>query len=677
MAIHRLVLAAFIVSVSSIRTRAQDGEFVEKVLGREIIGPRQTLAETADYCESLIPRVPSPTTLTHWKVYSREMRTDALSHVIFRGEASTWRTAKTRVEWGATIPGGQGYRIKKLRYEAIPGLWIPALLYEPEKLAGKVPVIIDVNGHDASGKASDYKQVLCINLAKRGMLALNVDWYGMGQLGGKDFGHDQINHIDLCGTSGVATHFLAQTRAIDLALALENTDPERLAVTGLSGGGWQTIFVSAFDTRVRLCNPVAGYSSFRTRARFFSDLGDSEQTPCDLATVTDYAAMTAMIAPRAALLTFNAKDDCCFASDHALPPLLEAARPIFKLYGVEDKLRTHINHDPGTHNYLTDNRQAFLRMVGEQFFPGSSQFDAKEISCDSELKTPDELRVEMPRDNETLHGLASGLSERLPRDRMPTEGKEQARTWQERARDRLRQIVRARQDAAKADKVGEESSGSITAIRWRLQVGAWSVPVAEFVRGTPKTTVLMIGDAGRRQLAAAVRDRLKGNGELRVLVVDPFYLGESLITDHGYLFALLLAAVGDRPLGVQASQIAAVAEWAKAREPGVPVELAAFGPRTSVMALVAAGLSHSEVDSVVLSEPLGSLKELIETRAAYIDMPELFCFGLLEHFDVFQLAAMTAPRDLTIRQPNVRARKELEGLEAWYAVWGRRWNPFR
>ena len=33
-------------------------------------------------------------------------------------------------------------------------MWIPALLYEPEKLDGKVPVVMNVNGHvGASGKA--------------------------------------------------------------------------------------------------------------------------------------------------------------------------------------------------------------------------------------------------------------------------------------------------------------------------------------------------------------------------------------------------------------------------------------------------------------------------------------------------------------------------------------------
>src|SRR5581483_6049832 len=124
------------------------------------------------------------------------------------------------------------------------------------------------------------------------------------------------------------------------------------------------------ETRVTLTDPVAGYSSFLTRGQHFSDLGDSEQTPCDLATVVDYTHLTAMMAPKPTLLTFNAKDDCCFAAGHALPPLLEAAGPIFKLYGWPENLRSHVNENPGNHNYGLDNRQAFYRMLGDHWFRG-------------------------------------------------------------------------------------------------------------------------------------------------------------------------------------------------------------------------------------------------------------------------------------------------------------------
>ena len=60
--------------------------------------------------------------------------------------------------------------------------------------------MLNVNGHDAKGKAADYKQIRCINQAKRGILALNLEWFGMGQLKGPGFGHGLINAVDLCGT---------------------------------------------------------------------------------------------------------------------------------------------------------------------------------------------------------------------------------------------------------------------------------------------------------------------------------------------------------------------------------------------------------------------------------------------------------------------------------------------
>lgn len=63
-----------------------------------------------------------------------------------------------RVEWDGVLKGGPGYRIHKLRYEAVPGLWIPAVLYEPEGASGKVPVVLNLNGHDDPGKAAPYKQ---------------------------------------------------------------------------------------------------------------------------------------------------------------------------------------------------------------------------------------------------------------------------------------------------------------------------------------------------------------------------------------------------------------------------------------------------------------------------------------------------------------------------------------
>ncbi|HZW32518.1 MAG TPA: hypothetical protein VFF52_17520, partial [Isosphaeraceae bacterium] len=185
-----------------------DAAGLRAVLDRPLLAPGQTLVEVRAFVDARIPDLPAVQSADEWRATAERLRADTLRTVIFRGQAAAWRDATTRVEFLQTIAGGPGYHIRKLRFEALPGLWIPALLYEPDRLAGRVPVVLNVNGHDAKGKAADYKQLRCINQAKRGMIALSLEWFGMGQLRTPGFGHGLINAIDLCGTSGIATHFL-------------------------------------------------------------------------------------------------------------------------------------------------------------------------------------------------------------------------------------------------------------------------------------------------------------------------------------------------------------------------------------------------------------------------------------------------------------------------------------
>jgi hypothetical protein len=673
------LLAALAVLGVVPRLSAEEKSAVQAALEHEIIGPRQTLTETVDYLQGRVPRMPEFPTRTTWEKEADRLRSAILKRVVYRGEAAAWRDAKLGLEWQDTIQGGPGYRIRKLRYEALPGLWVPALLYEPEKLSGKVPIVLNVNGHDAKGKAAAYKQIRCINQAKRGMLALNVEWLGMGQLRTDNYHHGRMNQLDLCGTSGIAPFYLNMKRGLDVLLGLENADPERVAVTGLSGGGWQTIFISSLDTRVTLANPVAGYSALRSHLEHFKDLGDSEQAPCDLATLADYTHLTALMAPRALLLTYNDKDDCCFESGYALPPLVEAATPVFKLYGREKLLRTHVNSDPGTHNYQKDNRQALYRMLGDLFYPDDTGYKAEEIVSDGEVKTAEQLAVKLPSPNANFNSLALALAKKLPLGPDLPSDKTAGLKWQKDQRDKLGKLVRAKDYWVRAAKVGSEEKDGLRVTRWRLKLGegmvagVWTVPAVELERGEPKGTTMLVADAGRRAAAAQVERLLRA--DQRVLAVDPFYFGEAKLAERDYLFPLLMSSLGDRPLAVQASQVDAVARWAADELKRGPVTVASAGPRSSAIVLVAAGLEERAIARVELSGSHGSLKEVIEQNATVEQMPELFCFGLLEAFDVNQLVALCAPRPVRFREPSARVRSEVAGLKGWYATLGTDFDP--
>lgn len=630
-------------STARAQETSQQSADLANLLARPVLADGQALAEVRAFCDRRIAAMPRPSTWSEWHHEAERVRREVLQKVVFRGVPARWRSASRRIEWLDTIEGGPGYRIKKLRYEALPGLWIPALLYEPEHLEGRVPVVLNVNGHDGRGKALPYKQIRCINQAKRGMLALNAEWLGMGQLQGEGYSHARMNQLDLCGVSGLAVFYLVMERALDILLDHPHADVERVAMAGLSGGGWQTIVFSSLDRRVTLANPVAGYSSFKTRVEYFSDLGDSEQTPTDMAMLADYMHLTALRAPRPTLLTYNTQDECCFASAHALPPLLTEVEPIFALAGVSSRLRSHVNDDPGTHNFERENREAFYKMLGDHFFAGDAAYSATEIESESEVKTADELHVPLPDKNLDFHKLARRRMANLPRHKQRAANPSADAVSKPTAAS-LQQIVRLTDYMPTSELAGEAAAGNTQARYWRIKLGDdWMVPVVELTRGAPQHTACVVADGGRTTAADQIEQLLAAG--YRVLAVDPFYLGESKLADRGYLFALFVASVGARPVGVQADGLQAVIRWAKTQF-DVPVkQLVANGPRVSLAALIAAaaGAADERPGQLDLHGSLGSLREVIAKNWSVNDYPEMFCFGLLQHCDIDDLVELSKP----------------------------------
>ena len=666
-----LALAIFYVPNLSI---GSDLAVIKEWLSNPLLAPDQPQVEIERFLEPRIPRMPAVTNRADWERQTQRIREEMLSKVIYRGKGGDWRDATLGIDWQDVIHGDETYRIKKLRYEALPGLWIPALLYEPLQLTGPTAVAMNINGHDGNGKAADYKQIRCINQAKRGMLALNVEWLGMGQLRGPGYSHGKMNQLDLCGTCGLAPFYLVMKRGLDVLLSHPHADPARVAVAGLSGGGWQTIFISSLDTRVTLSNPVAGYSSFLTRIHHHQDLGDSEQTPNDMATVGDYSHLTALLAPRATLLTYNIKDDCCFSSDHALPPLLEAATPIFKLFGQESRLHSHVNHEPGTHNFERDNREAHYKMLVEYFLADKTGITPIEIDSQSEVKTAEQLTVALPQPNADFNSLAKDLSRSLPLAAALPQNQSDLQEWQKSRRETLKGLLRAHDYPVAAEMMQQQNNDGIMATMFRLRIGeTWTIPAVELSPENAAGTTLLAADAGRAELAKECQELL--NSGQRVLAIDPFYMGESKFKNRPYLWALLVQTVGDRPVGLQASQFTAVARWLKTRFPGQRVEIRVQGERLSLAGLCATAIEPVAIDAVRVDGSLASLREVIERNDSYDAKPELFCFGLLEHFDIQSIAALSVPRDVRFTSPSDRHRTELAGLPGLYKLAGKEFDP--
>jgi hypothetical protein len=128
-----------------------------------------------------------------------------------------------------------------------------------------------------------------------------------------------------------------------------------------------------------------------------------------------------------------------------------------------------------------------------------------------------------------------------------------------------------------------------------------------------------------------------------VLAVDVLHVGESKLPSHDFLFGLLISAVGQRPLGVQAAQVNAIADW-WAPQVGKPVQLKAVGRRSSLIAWCSAALNAKSLAGVKTQGGFGSLKEVIDAGLAIPDGPEMFCFGLLQVVDVPELKRLAGEK---------------------------------
>ena len=433
------------------------------------------------------------------------------------------------------------------------------------------------------------------------------------------YAHYRLNQIDLTGTSGIAAFFLAQKRLVDIALQHPNADPDRLGVDGAFGRRLADDLPQlarspgeARDVRGRilqLCHSdtISGDGSRRFRA---NARGSGRYA--------DYTHLSAMVAPNPLQIANNARDNCCFRADYAQAPLMVAVRPIWEMYGDSARLRSHVNFDAG-HNYGLENREALYRFLAEFFHAGS----AEEIPSAAEVRKPDELRVPLPAGNESFHSIAVKLAASLPKP-----GGDRAR---------LRDIVRWTDYHATPHRVATQTAGAVTITTTRLALDdTWTVPAIEFSRADSAGTTLVIADSGRSALANEIDGLLQQ--KQRVVAIDPFYFGESRMDTRDFLFALLVSSLGERPLGIQAGQVAAAARWLKQKYGSVSVT--AYGPRTSLIAQVAAAADPDAIAGLKLVRPMTSLHEVLERDLTVQDAPELFCFGLLEYFDIPQLTKL-------------------------------------
>jgi dienelactone hydrolase len=272
------------------------------------------------------------------------------------------------------------YSVEKVYFESLPGYYLCGNLYRPLGRSGRLPGVLSPHGHWDYGRLENEPlnsvPLRAINLAKQGFVVFSYDMVGYNDTiqTPHDFGDPREQ---LWGFGSLGLQLWNSIRSLDFLESLPDVDPQRLAVTGESGGGTQTFLVAAVDDRVKWDAPVNMISAIMQGG------GDCENAP-GLRFDTFNVEIGAMMAPRPMLMVSATGDWTKNTPREEYP----GVRSIYELYGKADNLEMVQIDAP--HNYNQASREAMYSFFGKRILG-----DPKEVkeASGAHAEKPQDLLV--------------------------------------------------------------------------------------------------------------------------------------------------------------------------------------------------------------------------------------------------------------------------------------------
>ena len=280
-----------------------------------------------------------------------------------------------------------GFTVEKVYFESVPGFFVTGLLFRPENsMTKKCPAVLSPHGHGGrlqdhgkSGGKGVLKQIEigAEKFEESGRMPKIARCATLARLGCVTFLYDMIGYADNLQLSYKLAHqfskrrpnferqkdwglysaqaemrmfsiFGLQTwnsiRALDFMESLPDIDPARIAVTGGSGGGTQTILLGALDDR-----PIASFPNGMVSSSMQG--GCTCENASLLRIGSGNVEMTALFAPKPQGMTA--------ADDWTREMLIEGKgfhelKKLYALYGKPEYVicpdLTHFKHN---YNYVT------------------------------------------------------------------------------------------------------------------------------------------------------------------------------------------------------------------------------------------------------------------------------------------------------------------------------------
>jgi dienelactone hydrolase len=243
----------------------------------------------------------------------------------------------------------------------------------------RAPAVLIPHGHWKQGRLEDQPSysvpALGINLARQGYVAFAYDMTGYNDTRQTPHSFGSPAHA-LWSFHPMGLQLWNSIRALDYLQSLPVVDGDRIAVTGASGGGSQTIFLTAVDDRVKVAAPVNMVSAHMQG-------GDPCEEAPNLRLKTSNVEIAALAAPRPLLLVSSTHDWTRNTPKEEFPEI----QSIYKLYGrIENVQGVQFDSE---HNYNRQSRQAVYRFLDSHLRPPVRAAEFKER--DYQLPSKEEL----------------------------------------------------------------------------------------------------------------------------------------------------------------------------------------------------------------------------------------------------------------------------------------------
>lgn len=315
----------------------------------------------------------------------------------------------------------QDFKIEHIVFESQPEFYVSSSLYLPKGKKGKLPVIIYCSGHAAEGYRSDTYQHVIQNLVRKGFAVFAFDPVGQGErleypaeeagkslLGGPTKEHSYPGaQAFISGRSQAWFMTWDGIRAVDYLLTRKEIDPQRIGITGRSGGGTQAAYIAAMDERIYASAPENYITNFQ---RLIETNGpqDAEQNFLHgIAEGLDHGDLLAVRAPKPSLMITTTRD--IFSIQGARETWSEVSK-IYEAYAKKNHFS--MVEDDAAHASTLKNREAMYAFFQEHFeLPGNPKDEEVSQLTAEELQVTPSGQLATSFKGETVFSINKKLAE--------------------------------------------------------------------------------------------------------------------------------------------------------------------------------------------------------------------------------------------------------------------------